>query len=65
MALPAMESIAPRSARATTAAAKSHFPLRMAFIYSPNGKNMEHWTPKQDGTDYELSRALAPLAKVN
>jgi hypothetical protein len=64
MALPAMESIAPRSARATTAAAKSHFPLRMAFIYSPNGKNMEHWTPQQDGTDYELSRALAPLARV-
>ena len=64
LALPAMESLTPRSVRAAAAAAKSQFPLRMAFIYSPNGKNMDHWTPKQDGPNYELTRALKPLAKV-
>ncbi len=62
MALPALEATAPFAARA--AAAKSGgtaLPLRMAFIYSPNGKNMAHWTPKKDGANYELSRSLAPL----
>ena len=65
MALPALEATAPFAARAATGAgarsASSSLPLRMAFVYSPNGKNMEHWTPSKDGTNYELSRALAPL----
>lgn len=63
MALPALEATAPFAARAATSAKSggAALPLRMAFVYSPNGKNMEHWTPKQDGTKYELSRALAPL----
>lgn len=64
MALPFMESLAP-AARAAGAAGKgAQHPLRMAFIYSPNGKNMEHWRPKGSGTNYELSRTLKPLEKV-
>ena len=62
MALPALEATAPFSARAAGAAKTgTSLPLRMAFVYSPNGKNMTHWTPPQDGTQYQLSRALAPL----
>ena len=66
IALPAMESLAPlQSARAATKAGlASQFPLRMAFIYSPNGKNMAHWTPNGEGASYELSRSLAPLANL-
>jgi hypothetical protein len=37
-------------------------PLRLAFIYVPNGIMMDHWTPISDGTDFELPRILAPLA---
>ena len=65
IALPAMESIAPvRAFAAGPSALKSLHPLRMAFIYGPNGRNMEHWTPAKAGADYELSRSLKPLEKL-
>ncbi len=37
-------------------------PLRLAFIYVPNGIMMDQWTPASDGADFELPRILAPLA---
>jgi len=37
-------------------------PLRLAFIYVPNGVYMPEWTPQTEGADFELSRILAPLA---
>ncbi len=64
MALPALEATAPFAARAAAAAktgAAASLPLRMAFVYTPNGKNMEHWTPGKDGSSYDLSPTLAPL----
>lgn len=73
MALPALEATAPFAAKASTAAAKSGAgagagaaasPLRMAFVYTPNGKNMDHWRPSGEGSSYQLSRALAPLKDV-
>jgi hypothetical protein len=33
----------------------------MAFVYIPNGANMEDWTPKQAGPDFELPYILEPL----
>ncbi len=62
IALPAMESLVP--APVLRAAEKGAQPLRMAFIYTPNGKNMAHWKPKEDGAGYQLTRALKPLEKV-
>lgn len=60
MALPTLESLLPtQAARAMEKTGK--FPLRMAFVYSPNGKNMDHWRPGGAGFDYQLSRALKPL----
>src|ERR1700691_5406737 len=37
-------------------------PLRLAFIYVPNGILMDHWTPTTDGPAFELPRILTPLA---
>src|SRR5260370_32835245 len=37
-------------------------PLRMAFLFMPNGVRPEHWTPPGDGEDYELTPHLQPLA---
>jgi hypothetical protein len=37
-------------------------PLRLAFIYVPNGVMMDQWTPASEGPDFELPRILAPLA---
>jgi len=58
IALPTLESLMP-TARAAEKAGR--FPLRMAFVYSPNGKNMAHWRPEGEGMGYGLSRALRPL----
>ena len=66
IALPAMESLgtAAWAAPVKSGLAAKH-PLRMAFIYSPNGKNMDHWTPSGGvGSGFALSRALKPLEKV-
>ena len=67
MALPFLESASPfRTLASTTtglgaAAAAGGAPRRMAFIYVPNGANMPDWTPKAEGTNYELPYILKPL----
>jgi hypothetical protein len=37
-------------------------PVRLAFIYVPNGIYMPEWTPASDGAAFELPSILAPLA---
>jgi len=66
IALPWLEAMLPRqSALAADAAAeKATTPKRMAFIYVPNGANMDEWRPKAEGADYELSPILQPLATI-
>ncbi len=63
MALPLFESLLPatRLLGATAGAAKV-FPTRMAFIYIPNGANMDYWTPTTTGPNFELPYTLQPLA---
>ena len=39
-------------------------PLRMAFIYVPNGVHQAYWWPKKEGKDFELTKTLQPLEKV-
>jgi hypothetical protein len=56
VALPWLESMTPAFARSTEA-----IPVRMGFIYTPNGKNMDDWTPKAEGADFELPAILQPL----
>lgn len=61
MALPALEAMAPRPA---LAAAATRPPVRMAFLYVPNGVHMPAWKPAAEGAAYELTPTLAPLAAV-
>ncbi len=63
MALPFLESLAPRSLRAATSAGTP--PVRMAWVYIPQGAYMPYWMPKAEGTtaDYELSECLQPMAE--
>jgi hypothetical protein len=68
IALPWLESMLPSIAMAapqtdssgvsTTAVA----PLRMAFLYVPNGVHMEDWTPKEEGENFTLPSTLESLA---
>ena len=58
VSLPLLDAMVPAFASTTSTAA----PLRLAFIYVPNGILMDQWTPTADGPDFELTRILAPLA---
>jgi Protein of unknown function (DUF1552) len=62
LALPWLDAMLPRTALAARAAAKP--PVRMAFLFSPNGVIPAAWTPAEIGAHYTLSPSLAPLASV-
>ncbi|MBT15415.1 MAG: hypothetical protein CMO59_05455, partial [Verrucomicrobiales bacterium] len=58
ISLPVLDSL---NSKAFSSDSSNASPKRMAFIYSPNGKNMEKWRPKSLGSDYQLSPTLEPL----
>jgi hypothetical protein len=61
VALPLLEAMVPAaSALAKTAATR---PMRAGFIYIPHGADMSSWTPASGGSNFELSRTLAPLER--
>jgi hypothetical protein len=71
MALPAFESLRPLSllaapaTKAVAGAAAKTAPVRMAFLYVPNGIIPSGWWPEGDGgSDFQLSSTLQPLQKV-
>src|ERR1700693_1752045 len=39
-------------------------PLRMAFMFMPNGVRPDDWTPEGDGEDYEITPHLKPLESL-
>jgi hypothetical protein len=55
VALPFLDAMTP--AFASTGKA----PVRMAFVYVPNGIDMRHWNPDYEGQLRELPRILKPL----
>lgn len=60
LALPALDAMSPALSRA---AAKPS-PLRLAFVYVPNGIIMKNWTPAAEGKDFALTPTLEPLAPM-
>jgi hypothetical protein len=64
VALPWLEAMGPLTSWAAEAVAEKAAPNRVAFLYVPNGKNMADWTPKAEGSDFELPTILQPLAPV-
>lgn len=61
MALPWLEAMQPACLRAP---AKSAGPARALFIFSPNGKHMEAWKPKEKGRRFPLTPTLQALEPV-
>lgn len=59
MALPLLEAMQPLTAFG--GAADPEAPLRLAFVYVPNGINMPLWAPEKTGKEFELPRILKPL----
>lgn len=64
MALPYLEIMNPRAGGALAAAGEAQAPVRLAFVFMPNGVNYEAWEPKGEGAEYTLSQSLEPLAPV-
>ena len=63
IALPLFDSMVRPLATATAAdSVAAAGPLRMAFVYVPNGVHMQDWTPKTEGENFELPSTLEPLA---
>src|SRR6266446_5750444 len=61
LALPLLDGMVPAFATSADTAAKA--PVRLGIIYVPDGMwPMEKWTPKTEGTGFELTPTLEPLA---
>ena len=52
LALPWLEAMAAETPQA---------PVRMGFLYVPNGANMNAWLPETAGPEFQLSKSLEPL----
>lgn len=61
VALPVLESVRPMRALAA-APAPGTPPVRLAFVYVPNGVHMPDWTPGYEGALTDLPSILQPLA---
>jgi hypothetical protein len=61
LALPWLEAMAPRSARAAAATTP---PRRLAVLFMPNGVHPDQWTPTATGREYELTPSLEPLGEL-
>ncbi|MEM7476489.1 MAG: DUF1552 domain-containing protein [Planctomycetota bacterium] len=57
ISLPLLESMIPRS----VAASAPEAPLRVAFLYVPNGMHMPDWTPQKIGANYDVPATLKPI----
>jgi hypothetical protein len=70
VALPVFESALAPLGRAAApgvaplATTASGAPLRMAYVYFPNGAHQDYWWPTGSGTDFTLGRTMQPLAAL-
>ena len=56
VALPMLDAMTPAFAGST-----ARRPVRLVFVYVPNGVVMADWTPKVAGREFDLPRILKPL----
>jgi hypothetical protein len=63
VSLPLLDAM-PAMADATRLVRTSTAPLRMAFLFVPNGVNLDCWTPQRDGYGFDLPPILEPLERV-
>ncbi|HUA19404.1 MAG TPA: DUF1552 domain-containing protein [Bryobacteraceae bacterium] len=60
LSLPLLDSMLPAQTPLAQTAANPQIKLGLCFI--PHGAVIANWTPIGEGTDYEMSRTLAPIA---
>ena len=59
--LPLLEAMLPGG---YAAAATTPAPLRLGWVYFPNGMVRDFWTPEGEGRDFKFNKSNAPLAGV-
>jgi hypothetical protein len=73
IALPVFESALRPVARAATAAplaagnlgvTPTGAPMRMAFVYFPNGAHQNYWWPRGEGSKFTLAKTMQPLSPL-
>ncbi len=64
MALPMLEAMLPLTALAAAQQSTKKAPVRMAFLFVPNGMHMPDWTPTTEGPNFALPYLLEPLKNV-
>lgn len=71
VALPALESLRPIAAMAGESGATSQLattatgaPMRMAFVYFPNGAIQPNWWPEGEGNDFKFAETMKPLESL-
>ncbi len=63
LGLPMLDLMAPRSALGKDGQANPH-PVRLAWVFFPNGTNPEHWEPEKVGSDWDMKASLEPLREL-
>lgn len=61
LGLPFLDCMLPRTARA---AEPKKSPVRLAWVFFPNGTNPERWQPEKEGRDWEIKESLEPLREL-
>jgi hypothetical protein len=59
LSIPMLDAMRPALGRIHAVDLKE--PVRLAFVYVPNGIIMKEWTPGATGPDYQFTRILKPL----
>jgi hypothetical protein len=60
LALPLLDSMVPALSSASAQTAQPA--KRLGVVYVPNGMAMKSWTPATEGTNFEITRILRPMA---
>lgn len=63
VALPALDAMVP-ALTATNTVAQKISPMRMVFVYVPNGIDMRNWTPAANGRAFQLTKILRSLTPL-
>ncbi|MGE0378275.1 MAG: DUF1552 domain-containing protein [Planctomycetaceae bacterium] len=64
LAMPWLECMRPARLLAAADSGAAAAPLRMAFLFVPNGVNYGAWTPQRTGYRFDLPSILEPLSNV-
>lgn len=63
LGLPLLDSMLPQSVLGAAEKTSAH-PVRLAWVFFPNGTNPERWEPKTTGRDWEITPSLEPLQEL-